>query len=116
MADEAVGMTSCATSPRGLVLFPPGASAAFRWRRIAFAAAYAAVAACLVWPVYPLAASSAFPLVLGLLLSFAWVVGALAAGFCALVALYLSDAHEESQRGTTPLGRGAPRPRAERQQ
>jgi len=103
-------------TPRGLALFPPGASAAFRRRRIAFALTYAAVAACLVWPLYPLSATSAFPLIFGLPLSFAWVVGALAAGFCALVALYLGDAHEESRRGTTPLGRGAPRPRAERQQ
>lgn len=84
--------------PRGPVLFPPGASAAFRRRRIAFAAAYAVVAACVVWPIYPLAAS-AFPLILGLPLSFAWVVGALAAGFVALVALYLGDAREEAARG-----------------
>ena len=99
VADEAVGMTSCATSARGLVLFPPGTSAAFRRRRIAFAAVYAAVAACLVWPLYPLAAASAFPLVLGLPLSFAWVVGALLAGFLAVAALYLGDAREEARRG-----------------
>jgi hypothetical protein len=83
--------------PRGLVLFPPGTSAAFRRRRIVFAAVYAVVAACLVWPVYPLAAS-AFPLILGLPLSFAWMVGALVAGFLTLLALYLGDARDEARR------------------
>ena len=44
----------------------------------------------LVWPVYPLF-SGIRPLILGLPLSLAWIVFALAAGFTALVTLYLSE-------------------------
>ena len=91
-------MTDPHPIPRGPLLFPPGTSAGSRRRRIAFVAAYAVLAACLVWPVYPLVAS-AFPLVLGLPLSFAWVVGVLAAGFGALVGLYVGDTREEARRG-----------------
>jgi len=45
----------------------------------------------LIWPVYPLAGSIR-PYVLGLPLSFAWVVGWLVVMFVALVLFYRTDA------------------------
>jgi polyferredoxin len=47
----------------------------------------------LIWPVYPLAADIR-PFILGLPLSFAWVVGWLVVMFVALVLLYRSDLPE----------------------
>lgn len=44
----------------------------------------------LIWPVYPLAADVR-PYILGLPLSFAWVVGWLVVMFVALVLLYRTD-------------------------
>lgn len=76
--------------PRGLVLFPPGTSPARKRRRLLFVAVYLAVVAMLVWPVYPVF-SGVFPLILGLPLSLAWVVLALALSFAALVVLYLTE-------------------------
>lgn len=76
--------------PRGLVLFPPGTPPGKKRRRLAFVAVYLAVTAMLVWPVYPVF-SSVFPLILGLPLSLAWVILALAIGFAALLALYLTE-------------------------
>jgi hypothetical protein len=99
-------MTDPDPIPRGPLLFPPGTSAGTRRRRIAFVAVYAVLGACVVWPVYPLVAS-AFPLVLGLPLSFAWVVAVLAAGFGALVGLYVGDAREEA-RGNDAARRSTP--------
>ncbi len=81
--------------PRGLVLFPPGTSPGKRRRRLVFAAVYLVVAAMLVWPVYPVF-SGVFPLILGLPLSLAWVILALAVCFAALVALYLTEEGEAS--------------------
>lgn len=75
------------------VLFPPGTTPASRRRRLVFVAVYALVAAALVWPLYPLGAR-AFPLVLGLPTSFAWVVIGLTVGLFALVGLYLGDARD----------------------
>jgi hypothetical protein len=88
------------------VVFPPGTSAGSRRRRLVFAAVYLAVAAALVWPVFP-AVARAFPLVLGLPLSFAWVVGALVVGFAALVALYCGDLTDQRAAAGPP-----PRPAA----
>jgi hypothetical protein len=83
-------------SPRrcGLVLFPPGTSPGKKRRRILFAVAYLAVAASLVWPIYPMF-SGIHPLVLGLPLSLAWIVLALFVGFAALLALYLTEEDDE---------------------
>lgn len=75
---------------RGLVLFPPGTPPARRRRRLVFAAVLAAVAASLVWPLFPLAAARLPPLG-GLPGPFAWVVAALAVCFAALVAVYRGD-------------------------
>ena len=75
---------------RGLVLFPPGTDPRVKRRRLLFAAFYLLVIAAVVWPVYPLFAGT-FPLILGLPLSLAWIVGALATGFLALVVLYSTE-------------------------
>lgn len=76
--------------PGGLVLFPPGTPPAKKRRRRLFVAVYLAVVAMLVWPVYPVF-SGVYPLILGLPLSLAWVVLALAISFVALAALYLTE-------------------------
>ncbi len=76
-------------SPRPL-LFPPGTDPARRRRRTVFLAVYVAIALLLIWPVYPLF-SSAFPLVLGLPFSLAWVVTALGLMFGALLWLFRSE-------------------------
>lgn len=81
-----------------LVLFPPAMAPARRRRRLVFVALYAAVAAALVWPLYPLGARRLPPL-FGLPPSFAWVVAALAAGFFLLLGLYLGDLREEEAGG-----------------
>ena len=77
-----------------LALFAPGGDPARRRRRLVFAAVYAAVALLLVWPVYPLF-SGTLPLILGLPLSLAWVVLALAVMFGALLWLFRSDERGE---------------------
>jgi hypothetical protein len=76
--------------PQGLVLFPPGTSPGKKRRRLTFMAVFLAIVASLVWPIYPLF-SGIFPLILGLPLSFAWVVMSLAVSFVALVALYVTE-------------------------
>ena len=74
----------------GLVLFPPGTSPGKKRRRILFVAVYLLVVTALVWPVYP-TFSGIRPLIVGLPLSLAWIVGVLFAGFLALMALYLTE-------------------------
>lgn len=76
--------------PRGLVLFAPGTPAPVRRRRLLLVAVVACAAVALVWPVYPLF-GSAFPLVLGLPLSLAWVVLWLVVTFVALAWVYRHD-------------------------
>ncbi len=75
---------------RGLVLFRPGSDPARRRRRLVFLGVYVAVAALLVWPIYPLF-SGIRPLILGLPLSLAWVVLALSVMFAALLWLYRAE-------------------------
>ena len=70
--------------PRGLVFFPPGTSRRHRRRRRAFVAVYVVAVSLVLWPVYPLFAGIR-PLILGLPLSMAWVVGALLLVLAALV-------------------------------
>ena len=72
------------------MLFPPGTGPRVKRRRLLFTAFYLLVIAAVVWPVYPLF-SGTFPLILGLPLSLVWIVGALTAGFLALLALYLTE-------------------------
>lgn len=81
--------------PRGLVLFRPGTSPARRRRRWIFLAVYAAVAAMLVWPVFPRFAGVQ-PLILGLPLSLAWVVLSLGVIFTALFWLFRADDRDRS--------------------
>ena len=82
--------------PAGLVLFPPGTDPAKRRRRLTFVAICFVVTALLIWPVYPLF-SGVQPLILGLPLSFAWVVLALALIFVALLWLYKTDDHGDPE-------------------
>lgn len=55
----------------------------------------------IIWPVYSLF-DGIYPLILGLPLSFAWIVAMLLSAFFLLLWYYLSDpAHKESQSQTT---------------
>lgn len=76
--------------PRGLIFFSDRASRQRRRRRGLFIAIVFVAALALIWPVYPLFGGIR-PLVLGLPLSFAWVVLWLGIVFGALVWLYRSD-------------------------
>ncbi len=75
--------------PRGLVL--PGLRDTSRRAVLrAFLIVSAISGLALIWPVYPLAADLQ-PYILGLPLSFAWVVGWLIVMFVALVLLYRTN-------------------------
>ena len=76
--------------PTGLLLFRPGTDPAKRRRRLIFLAIYLVVAALLVWPVFPMF-SGIQPLILGLPLSLAWVLLALAVIFVALLWIYRAE-------------------------
>ena len=76
--------------PRGLVLFRSDADPAHRRRRILFLVLFALIGSLVLWPVYP-RFSGVFPLVLGLPLSFVWVVMALVAMFFLVLWLFLSE-------------------------
>jgi len=75
---------------RGLKLFPSNSSPRHRRRRIVFAAIFFALSAALIWPVYPLA-SGIRPLILGLPLSLAYIVGILLLMFAAQIWLYRGE-------------------------
>lgn len=79
----------------GLVMFGRHPDPAARRRRQIFVAIYGVVALMIVWPVFSFFAG-AQPLILGLPLSFAWVVLALLVIFAALVWLFRTDDHGES--------------------
>ncbi len=72
------------------MLFPLGTAPRVKRRRLLFTGCYLLVIAAIVWPVYPLFAGT-FPLIFGLPLSLAWIVGALAVGFAALLTLYFTE-------------------------
>jgi hypothetical protein len=91
--------------PRRPVLFPAGTAPARRRRRLVFVVLYGALAAALIWPLYPLGLRILPPL-FGLPPSFAWVIVALAAGFCLLLGLYLGDLRDERTAGTDRGGEG----------
>jgi hypothetical protein len=76
--------------PSGLVFFTDQASPSRRRRRRLFLALVLVATLALIAPVYPLFGSIR-PLILGLPLSFAWVVLWLTVVFLALVWLYRSD-------------------------
>lgn len=79
-----------------LALFPPGSNPGRRRRRTIFVVIYFVAALMVTWPVYTLF-SGTFPLILGLPLSLAWIVLALAVIFCALLWLYRSDLRDEDE-------------------
>lgn len=62
-------------------------------RKIFFLIGLLIVQLSLIWPVYPLF-SDIYPLILGLPLSFAWVIAVLFAAFFLLLWYYLSDPKE----------------------
>lgn len=59
-------------------------------RKIFFLIALLVIQLSLIWPVYPLF-SHIYPLILGLPLSFAWIIFVLFAAFFLLLWYYLSD-------------------------
>lgn len=83
-------MPNDADIPRGLVFFSDRATTRHRRRRRAFVTIIVVATLALIAPVYPLA-SGIRPFMLGLPLSFAWVVLWLVVVFGALVWLYRSD-------------------------
>ena len=76
--------------PLGLCFFTSASSEGHRRRRGLFVVAYLVAGSMVLWPVYPLFAG-AKPQILGLPLSIAWVVLALATIFVALVWFYAND-------------------------
>ena len=89
----AAAMSDPSALPRGLVFFPPGTPPARRRRRLVFAAVVLLAALALIWPIYPLF-SGVFPLILGLPLSLAWIVGWLFVVMAASLWLYRSEPPE----------------------
>jgi polyferredoxin len=71
-------------------LFRSGASARYRRLRLAFLVVYFGLASLLLWPIYP-AMGGARPMILGLPLSFAWVIGVLLAMFALLLVLFRAE-------------------------
>lgn len=63
---------------------------AFRMNRILFSAVMLIAAFFLIWPGYTFF-SSATPFIIGLPLSFAWVILWVIIGFAAMLSLYISD-------------------------
>lgn len=69
-------------------------------RKLIFLLLFVIIQLCLIWPIYPLF-SEVYPLMLGLPLSFAWVVLMLLASFLTLLWYYLSDPERESSQSET---------------
>lgn len=59
-------------------------------RKTIFLTLFVLLQLCLIWPVYPIF-SDIYPMILGLPLSFAWVIFVLICTFLLLVWYYLSD-------------------------
>ena len=79
----------------GLWFFPPGTAPEVRRRRWIFVAVSTVAALMVLWPVYPFFARPK-PLILGLPLSLAWVLAALALVFAALLWLFHGEADESN--------------------
>ncbi|MDX1585288.1 MAG: hypothetical protein R3222_01035 [Balneolaceae bacterium] len=62
-------------------------------RKIIFIAGLLIIQLSLIWPVYPLF-SDIYPLILGLPLSFAWVIAVLLSAFSLLLWYYLTEPEE----------------------
>jgi hypothetical protein len=73
--------------------FRPGASPRFRKIRWVFLGLYLGFASLLLWPIYP-AMGGIRPMILGLPLSFAWVLGVLLAMFALLFVLFRTEGDE----------------------
>ncbi len=80
--------------PRGLVFFSRPVSSRWKRRRRGFVACLLLTTLALVWPGY-VPFSGTFPLVLGLPLSLAWVVGWLFVMLIALTWLYRGEDDRE---------------------
>ncbi len=65
-------------------------------RKIVFLSLFILLQLCLIWPIYPLF-SEIYPMILGLPLSFAWIIFVLICTFGLLVWYYLSDPKLSSQ-------------------
>lgn len=78
----------------GLRFFSNTASPEKKRRRLIFVAVYLVAGAMIQWPIYPLFAQPE-PFILGLPLSMAWVIAALALGFGALLWLYRGEPQED---------------------
>lgn len=86
----------------GLVLFPPRTLPRLRRAKWIFAAIVLVTAAGITWPVYP-RFSGIRPMILGLPLSFAWIIAWLVVVFAAFVWLYRVEYGGGSDE--TPEGR-----------
>jgi cbb3-type cytochrome oxidase subunit 3 len=66
-------------------------------RKIIFLVVFAIIQLGVIWPIYPLF-SGIYPIILGLPLSFAWIVFMLLSCFCLLLWYYLSDPQLKSNQ------------------
>jgi hypothetical protein len=82
------------TERKGLVLFPSRDSRAVRRRKGLLALLVVVAAVCLNWPVYPWFAGI-YPQILGLPLSFVWVILWQGVVFLALAWLYRTEGKGE---------------------
>ena len=82
--------------PNRIIFFHPGASSSYRKRRLLFASVLLLAILALIWPIYPMF-SGTTPQILGLPLSFAWVVLWLLITFVGLVWLYRRDEAESPE-------------------
>ena len=88
----------------GLRLFSAETPAVIRRRRLVFMGLWGAVWAMVLWPLYPLF-SGIRPLIFGLPLGLAWVLGAMLLMFGALAWLYWHDeVRPERGAGTSDGG------------
>ena len=89
---------------QGLVLFPPGTSAARRRRRLIFVGVEFLIGAMAVWPLFSWPGVT--PLVFGLPRSLAWLTSAVLLSFAMLLWLYRHDCRDESDEDGGMEGRG----------
>lgn len=68
-------------------------------RKIIFLIGFLLIQLSLIWPIYPLFAGT-YPFILGLPLSFAWIIFVLFAAFFLLLWYYLTDPEKTSTQQT----------------
>lgn len=66
-------------------------------RKIFFLLIFVVIQLSVIWPIYPLF-SDIYPLILGLPLSFAWVIFVLFSAFFLMLWYYLSDPEKSEQQ------------------